>query len=220
MSMLSIALRLVFFLGILGLLLFGSAGRLDLPFFWAYYGLFGIGLVVIFLLLDRDLLQERVRPAAGGQDRHLRTVGFAMSVIQWVLAGLDVGRFHWSDTIPTGLRVAGLAGLFVAMITIAWIMRTNPFFSPVVRIQSERGHRLITSGPYAIVRHPGYLTAVLMFLSGGLALGSWVAMMPLPVVLAMILRRTRLEDRFLHENLPGYPQYASQVTSRLLPGVW
>jgi len=92
------------------------------------------------------------------------------------MAGLDRGRLHWSDTVPISLRVIGLAVFLPAQAVILWAMRVNRFFSSVVRIQTERDHRVITTGPYRWVRHPGYSAALLMILISGLALGSWLAM--------------------------------------------
>ena len=101
-----------------------------------------------------------------------------------------------------------------------WAMLANRFFSPVVRLQEERGHHLITTGPYRFVRHPGYTGTLVSVLCVGPALGSWLASIPMVVFALLILRRARLEDRFLHDKLDGYPAYAQRVRYRLLPGVW
>jgi protein-S-isoprenylcysteine O-methyltransferase Ste14 len=96
----------------------------------------------------------------------------------------------------------------------------NPFFSPVVRVQTERGHHLITSGPYQFIRHPGYLGSAGSALCGAVALGSWWALLPALGVVGVMIRRTILEDRFLHSELAGYQEYAGKVRYRLLPGIW
>ena len=99
-------------------------------------------------------------------------------------------------------------------------MIVNRFFSPVVRIQEERGHHLITEGPYRFIRHPGYAGMLLAFAGVGPALGSWWSLVPLVPVVLLILRRLLIEDRYLHEHLEGYAGYAQRVPYRLLPGVW
>ena len=96
----------------------------------------------------------------------------------------------------------------------------NPFFSPVVRIQEERGHHVITAGPYRLVRHPGYVAISVLMLASGVVLGSWLSVVPMAVLVLLVLRRTALEDRFLHEHLDGYVEYARHVRYRLLPGIW
>ena len=99
-------------------------------------------------------------------------------------------------------------------------MMTNRFFSAVIRIQTDRGHRVIDQGPYAIIRHPGYLGMLVLSPMAALALGSWWALLPAGLYWVLIVRRISAEDRFLHENLAGYPQYARRVPHRVLPGIW
>ncbi len=131
--------------------LFGSAGRWDLPFFWGYVGvLLGYVLVAGVFVMDKDLREERLRPGAGGKDRHLRRVALPFLVAHWVVAGLDVGRLHFSDTIPPSAQIAGLIGLAAALGLATWAVGVNRFFSPVVRIQRERGHHLITAKPLSV----------------------------------------------------------------------
>ena len=137
-----------------------------------------------------------------------------------VVAGMDVGRFHWSASVPVELHIAGLVGMTLGFGLSCWAMRVNRFFSPVVRIQTERGHHLVTGGPYRLIRHPGYLAALGTFPSGGLALGSWWSLAPLLGFVLLMLRRVLIEDKFLRENLGGYVGYAERVKYRLVPGVW
>jgi len=213
-------LRVLLFILVFVALLFGSAGRLDLPWFWAYVAVIcGVGIVLVSIN-DPGLARERTRPGPGGIDRNLRAIVAPMVLVHYVVAGLDVGRFHWSPRLPSVLQTAGLVGVAAGLSFIAWAIATNTFFSPVVRIQEERGHRLITTGPYAHVRHPGYLGMVLAFLASGPALGSLWSMLPVAGYIFMVLRRARLEDRFLHENLAGYSDYARRVRYRLIPGLW
>lgn len=99
-------------------------------------------------------------------------------------------------------------------------MNSNPYFYATVRVQEERGHQTITSGPYQYVRHPGYVGAILWIISAPLVLGSWWALIPGGLTAALLIVRTALEDRSLQAELTGYAEYAGRVRYRLLPGVW
>ena len=212
--------RILAFIGAMIGALFGSAGRWDLPFAWACIGIYAAFVVLILFKIDPALRQERLNPASGGQDRCLRWAMLPFISGCWIVAGLDVGRFHWSDSVPFGGRVAGLIGLAASLGFTFWAMLANRFFSPVVRIQQERGHHLIATGPYQYLRHPGYLGIIGGPLFATLALGSWWALLPAAGIVFLIVRRTAMEDRFLLRELEGYPAYAEKVRYRLLPGVW
>ncbi len=210
----------VLFTSVLGLCMFPVAGRWDLPWFWAYLAAYAVGTGSALLLLDPGLIRERLRPGGDARDRKIVGIGKFLGLSHCLIAALDVGRFHWSDNVPTLLQ----GGAFVVLVVVGgatvWTMTTNRFFSSVVRIQKERGHTLISSGPYGIVRHPGYFFISVMMLTSGIALGSWWAAVPMWVLLTLVIRRTLIEDRFLHEHLEGYPAYARRVRYRLIPGVW
>jgi protein-S-isoprenylcysteine O-methyltransferase Ste14 len=210
----------VAFLGVLGAVLFGCAGRWDLPMFWAYLGAWGAATVAGGLVSDPTLAKERLRPGPGGQDYLAFVVLLPLWLGQYVVAGLDVGRFHWSDGVPLAVQVAALAAMAAALAVMVWAVAVNRFFSSVIRIQTDRGHHLVTAGPYRFVRHPAYAAGPFLFVGGGLALGSWLAALLGLVMVLPILRRTAWEDRVLREQLEGYAAYAQQVRYRLFPGVW
>src|SRR4029077_19937527 len=128
--------------------------------------------------------------------------------------------FHWSDSVPSALQIAGLAIFASALALIFWAMRTNRFFSSVIRLQEDRGHELVTDGPYRWVRHPGYIAGFGFCLSSGIALGSWLSLVPAVACVPLLLRRTVAEDRFLKSNLKGYSAYADAVRYRWVPGIW
>ena len=199
--------------------LFVSAGTVALPTYWVYLGIFAAVFVASFLMLDPDLARERMRP--GGQSQPLGLKVFsAVLFAHWIIAGLDHGRFHWSDSIPAWLQWLGLAALAAGYALCLWAMRVNRFFSSVVRIQSDRGH-VVTSGPYAVIRHPGYLAGIVVVLASGVALGSWIATAFLAIpTLPFLLYRAITEDRILQAELPGYRDYAQRVRWRLIPGLW
>lgn len=208
-------------LGLLVAVLFGSAGRWDLPFFWAYVGLYAALTVAGAFTVDPALQQERWHPAQRDKEfRLMFVVALPFWLAHWVIAGLDVGRFHWSSPLTPDVQMVPLAISLVSWGLVLWAMVVNRFFSPVVRIQTERGHQLITAGPYQYLRHPGYAGAIVALLSSPLALGSRWALAPVLPVVFMIARRASYEDRFLRTHLPGYPEYAARVRYRLLPGVW
>jgi len=136
-----------------------------------------------------------------------------------VVAGLDVGRFHWSS-LDFYFVFFGLFLFAVSTFLLNWAMVVNPFFEPTVRIQKERGHKAVTTGPYRFVRHPGYLAGLLYILSVPLIIGSAYAFVPAGVYVVLFIIRTSLEDGVLLKELDGYPQYAREVRYRLIPWVW
>ena len=137
----------------------------------------------------------------------------------WITAGLD-DRFHWSNHASSLLFTTGVAAALVASALVAWAMRSNRFFSSVVRIQKDRGHTVIDRGPYRFIRHPGYAGMFVFTLVTPLILGSDWAFVPAAISAAAILLRTMLEDLTLLHELDGYADYARRVRYRLLPAVW
>jgi protein-S-isoprenylcysteine O-methyltransferase Ste14 len=202
-----------------GVIIFSSAGRFDLPFVWAILGLLAAFYLALGVFADAGMMRERLTPGPGSRDQVTRLLGAGLLLGHWVLAGLDVGRFRWS-LVPWQLQVAGVAGYAAALCVLFWAMHTNPFYSSVVRVQTERGHHTVAAGPYRFVRHPGYAATLLAMLSGGVALGSWVAMLPVLGFFGLFVRRTLLEDRLLQQELAGYAEYAQKVRYRLVAGIF
>ena len=118
------------------------------------------------------------------------------------------------------MRILALVLLVAGYALGAYALIENRFFSGVVRIQTERGHKVISSGPYRWVRHPGYSSAFLSYLAAPVLLDSYWALLPAVLLLVGLVIRTRLEDCYLQENLEGYREYARKVRFRLLPGIW
>ena len=199
--------------------LFGSAGRMDIIEFWCWLLELATISVATVLLIEPDLVRERMRP--GGQRPSpgywLATLLF---LVDLAVAGLDRGRLYWSDSVPAWLRALALLLFVLAWVPVIWAMRVNRFFSSAVRIQSERGQHVVSDGPYRFVRHPGYTAALVIILANGLALGSWLAAAISWIGIPILLWRTVKEDRMLHAALPGYAEYAARTKWRLLPGVW
>src|SRR5512133_1246810 len=141
--------------------LFGAAGTVAIPGFWAYLAIFAVVMIVSFAALDPDLLRERMRP--GGKKPPLALRVFSLVLfMHWIVAGLDRGRFHWSDDVPGWLQGICLFTVGAGYALALWAMRVNRFFSSAIRIQTDRGQHVVTTGPYAFVRHPGYTAGILI----------------------------------------------------------
>jgi protein-S-isoprenylcysteine O-methyltransferase Ste14 len=172
--------------------------------------------------VDPALLAERMRPMMQkhqpAADKKFMLVFGAAALAWFVAIGLD-RRWHVSD-MSFALQALGLAMLLLSAGWTMWVMRENSFAAPVIKLQAERGHRVISTGPYAWVRHPMYSGAVLYFAGVALLLGSWwgVAMAPLFAVLFAV--RAGIEERALVAGLPNYADYAARVRYRLVPGLW
>lgn len=208
-------------------ILFLLSGRLD---WWEAWVMAGLFVVVLFesrlrmVVRDPDLARERAswkrQPGILAGDKALlllvAVIGpFALMIV----AGLDK-RWGGSPALPPLLELAAFVIVALGYALSAWAMAANRFFSAVVRIQADRGHTLITRGPYRFVRHPGYAGGLLTYLAMPLALGTLWAFLPaLAIGIGLIVRAAR-EDRFLQRELPGYADYARQIRYRLLPGIW
>lgn len=204
--------------------LFVSAGRLDWLAGWAYLGLYvGIILVNAAIMLPShpELAAERGELAKNVKswDKLIMILGAVLGPGSLVVAGLDE-RFNWSPTFAVAIQISAWVVMGLGFGLFSWGMLTNAFFSSVVRIQSERGHTVVTGGPYRFMRHPGYLGGIVFTLAAPLMLGSLWALIPAVLLCAVIVVRTALEDRMLQSQLAGYQDYAGRVRYRLLPGIW
>ena len=195
---------------------------------WAY-GLIGVfGFVVSRLLVNMrhpDLIAERAKfmqheDTKSWDEVLARLVGLGGALIP-LAAGLDV-KYGWSKTAYSlTVELVALVVILVGYAIGSWALVENRFFSGTVRIQTERGHHVISSGPYAYVRHPGYAGALLTYFATPLLLDSPWTFVPVVFMAVVLIIRTSLEDRTLQEELPGYKEYTTQKTKyRLLPGIW
>ena len=214
----------VVFFGLLpAVVLCALAGRWDLWNVWATAGIFIAWFTFQTLAIYRkspDILKERMKLGTGGRVRW--TVGLTIVVVnmlQWIISGLDQ-RFHWSNIVPPVGVVAGIVIFAIGWGLFIWAAAVNPFFSSAVRIQADRGQRVIGEGPYAIMRHPGYASSLLWVAAGGLALNSLLSFIPALIYLAVTVRVTAIEDQMLQDELLDYADYAAKVRYRLIPGVW
>jgi protein-S-isoprenylcysteine O-methyltransferase Ste14 len=200
-------------------ILLTAAGRIDLPWCWTVAAVHGVCLAIYAKAMGPELRRERLRPAGREHDRWLRVSQIPLVLTHLVIAGLDL-RFGWSGEMQPLVHVAGLLMFVPSLLLVAWAVNTNRFFSSVVRIQDDRGHHVITGGPYRFVRHPGYLGMLLGAIGGAIAIGSWWSWLPLLPLVLLVAARAWREERLLMRSLEGYAQYARSVRFRLLPGVW
>ena len=216
----------VIWLVILGAILFLSAGTLDWPEAWVLLiGSGALGLVSALIIARHDpaLMRERMRGPIQSQqkpwDKALLVVVFVLCLAMFIVAGLDAVRYRTSN-MPLWLEVTGAAGIALGIYIFHVVMRTNSYATAVVRIQNERGHQVISTGPYAFVRHPMYSGAILYFLGIALLLGSWYAVGIAVALIALFGLRAVWEEQTLIDELPGYAAYAERVRYRLIPGIW
>lgn len=205
-------------------LLFWSAGRWGWPRGWAYLAaVFLAELCSLALLAARapETLNQRGsdHPGVKSFDRAFTALWLILALVTPVVAGLDAGRFRWSS-LPWSLFGLGLIVLVLAFALATWAMLENEHFEQFVRIQEERGHRVVTTGPYRFLRHPGYLGAILGALATPPMLGSAWAFVPASLVAGLFVVRTHLEDQTLRVELPGYQEYAQRTRFRLVPFIW
>jgi len=205
---------------ILAALAFLCAGTTNLPMLRAYLGTNAALGLVTALIVDPARLEERSSPGPNVLDPFVGTATSFLFLSTVAVAALDSGRLHWTKSFNGPAQVTALVLLAAMTVLQTWAMAVNPFFSSVIRLQTEREHRLVTSGPYRFVRHPGYFAMFLTMPATAIALGSWLAMILASLYSAMILRRTTQEDDFLKNQLRGYPDYMTRVRYRLFPGLW
>ena len=207
--------------------LFLAAGRLDWWEAWVY-----VGQGILVMLISRGLLiakhpETALERATAGQNENVKSwdqilmpiMAIYLPISSWIVAGLDK-RFSWTPDIPNNIQFVGLAWLLIGSSISIWAMLENRFFSSHVRIQTERGHTVISSGPYQFVRHPGYASGLISWVAAPVFFGSYWMIIPAILAIAISFLRTAKEDALLQEELPGYAEYSQKVRFRLIPGIW
>ncbi|WP_241161358.1 methyltransferase family protein [Pseudomonas chlororaphis] len=210
-------------LALLGLI-FLPAGTIAWWPGWLFLAVMTLGFGVSALVLARVnpvIYRARSRFQAGTKSWDKKLLAIILPAMAAVLpvAALDAGRLQGS-AVPAWLVLAGYLAVLAGIAVTGWAQAVNPFFEPGVRIQSERHQRVIDSGPYRFVRHPGYLAALCLFFGMALALGSFWALLPAALAAALLVLRTSWEDQLLQAELPGYADYCQRVRWRLFPGLW
>jgi len=212
--------------GFMGAIVFGAAGTIDYAGGWVYLGemiAFSVVFGVYFARVDPGLLRERLKPPMQ-KDQPLADKLILVPILLLLLGGMgfmaaDAARWRWS-TMPPSLQGAGCGLLFATMLFMAWTMRANSFAAPVVKIQKERGQKVITTGPYAIVRHPLYFGGLFYVAATSLILGSFWGLATVPLVAFGFAVRIGIEEKTLREGLEGYDGYTRRLRWRLVPFVW
>ncbi|WP_293372391.1 isoprenylcysteine carboxylmethyltransferase family protein [Phenylobacterium sp.] len=219
-------LQVVAMLAVFAVAIFGAAGTWDWPSGWAFLALFAATSMVISLWLaaiDPGLLAERMRsPVQRGQKPWDRVflLGMVVGYFAWlVLMAWDARRMSWSH-IPLWAQVFGGLLIVASYFGIAWVFRTNSFAAPVIKIDAERKQTVVTTGPYAFVRHPMYAFALPQFIGCPLVLGSWWGLTGGVAITLAVTWRALGEEKMLKAELAGYEDYARRVRWRFLPGVW
>ncbi|MFC1692228.1 methyltransferase family protein [Candidatus Latescibacterota bacterium] len=220
-------IRLVVVYLLIPLILFISGGDLGWWQAWLY------SMLILAAGIGGRMWAEQRHPGLTAERQNIKTIQsakawdkvlaplMAVSLVfpMVIVAGLD-HRFNWSPEFPLWLSVVGFLFIVFGYSFAAWAFVENRFFSSVVRIQTDRGHVVCDTGPYRIVRHPGYVGNILPLLGIVLALGSVWTLIPAVVALIIAVIRTALEDQTLQEELPGYRDYARRVRYRLIPGIY
>ena len=201
----------------LAALLFFAAGTTHILAIRAYIAIFSFFLLLTMLLVDPGLAGERVQPSASDTKSSLRFASGFLFLLTLAVSAWDVGHIRRGGGMHPGEQICAFVLFIVAMSLQTLAMADNPFFSPEIRLQTERGHHVITHGAYQLLRHPGYLAMLIAAPASAVAIGSWLGLFCAAVFDLVILRRTYLEDQFLREKLPGYQEYAQSVPGGLLP---
>jgi protein-S-isoprenylcysteine O-methyltransferase Ste14 len=209
----------------MGALLFACAGTMHWPSAWVFLATCALlGPLCGWWLyrVDPALLAERLRPVLQkdqpAADKAFMIV-FVIAMLAW-LAAMGLDRRTQSSDVPVAFQALGLLLFVLSTLFILWVFRENSFAAPVVKLQADRAQRVVSTGPYAHVRHPMYSGMILFFAGVPLLLGSWWGLAMAPVIVVLFAVRIGIDERSLREGLPGYSDYMTRVRYRLLPGVW
>jgi protein-S-isoprenylcysteine O-methyltransferase Ste14 len=204
---------------------FLAAGRVDFPRAWLAFTIHFLGALGGGTLMWRfapGLANRRasVRQGTKTWDKVILTIYFALILLVIpISAGLDVGRYRWSQ-LGMDFTIVGIVFYLVFFVLFYWAMLINNHFEASSRIQKDRAHSVIKNGPYSVVRHPGYTAMLFASLTDALMIGSLVALIPSIFALIVMVLRTFLEDRMLQMELEGYTEYTQRIKYRLIPGIW
>lgn len=224
--MTKLIVKIVIWFGLMGVLLFGSAGTIAWTAAWLWlleWAACGVWIGLWLAREDPGLLAERLAPLAQREQQAWdRVFMLCVSVgfCAWLcLMGIDAVRMSWSR-VPLWLSMLGAVAIFVDIYATRAVFAANRYAAPVVKIQRERGHTVSDSGPYGYVRHPMYGFALLFLVGTPLMLGSWWGLACVPFMVVGLGYRAVREEETLAENLPGYRAYLDRVRYRFVPGVW
>ncbi len=223
---LNLLVQTIVWFGFMGAIIFSAAGTIDYAGGWLYLGEMVAISVVLGLhgaRVDPGLLKERLKPPMQ-KDQPLADKLVLIPFLILMFGGMgvmaaDAARWRWS-MMPPSVQWAGCGLLLAAILFMYWTMRTNSFAAPVVKIQKYRGQTVITTGPYATVRHPLYFGALFYIAGTSLVLGSWWGLAMVPILAFLLVIRIGIEEKTLRMGLEGYDDYARRVRWRLVPLIW
>jgi len=223
-AILKTTIKVIIAIIVMLLLLFGSAGTIYWIEAWILIILYFIYVIGFFIWLKKnnpELLKERTSRQSEGKcwDKIILTIYTILLMSMLVVCGIDAGRFHWSN-LPLILKIIGFTGYIPSATIIFLTVKENAYLSKVVRIQKDRSHQVVKTGPYKYVRHPMYSAIILMILITPFALGSFAALIFSGLITILFIIRTYLEDKTLQNELSGYKEYIKEVHYRLVPGLW
>ena len=207
-------------LAVIAAMLFLPAGTLDYWQAWAYLAVLFVPMffvVLYFLSVNPAFLERRFKMKEKEREqKKVASISSIVFLVGFLLPGLDI-RFGWSSMQPW-VSLAGLALVFISYIGIYWVFHENSWAGRTIRV--EKGQKVISTGPYAIVRHPMYAAVTVLTIATPLALGSYVALVPYLFVAPLLAMRIGNEEEVLHRELKGYGAYCRKVRYRLVPGIW
>lgn len=205
-------------------ILFFSAGRID---YWQglIYVIIGLIMFVLsytVLRIDPELLNERSKPGEGTKswDKIILGLSFLVTIVMYIIAGLDSGRYHWSPDFHWSIYLIGIILTILGQLLFLIAQKQNKFFSSTVRIQTDRAHIVCETGLYKMVRHPAYLGSIIQSLGFPLLFGSLWSIFPISLSIILLLTRTHLEDKTLKAELNGYLEYSKKTRYKIIPYIW
>ncbi len=203
---------------------FAAAGRLNIPRAWFWVALGSVHLLfnfILFYTFSPELINVRgeISKETKTWDKIFGGLYVLMVFTMPAVAGLDVGRYGWSD-LQLPFMVLGIAFYIVSVILFDWAMIANAYFETTARIQKDKGQKVVSTGPYRIVRHPGYAGIIFLTFATPLILGSAYALIASGIITMLMIYRTFMEDKMLQNELSGYVEYTNKVRYRLVPGLW
>lgn len=205
---------------ILALIFFITAGSLRYWEAWLYLAVLFVMVSVVmayFLKKDPKLIERRMRMKEKEREQKaIIKVGFVLSAISFLLPGLD-GRYAWSS-VPTAVVIIADGMIVLGYALFVRVLRENRYASRTIEV--EQGQRVVTTGPYAVVRHPMYVAALTIYLFSPIALGSYWGLIPSVLFIPLLVVRILDEERVLRKDLKGYVQYIGMTKYRLVPGLW
>lgn len=195
---------------------------------WVMIGFWMTFLIALAIFLSRhdpELFLKRMKtgPVQKGQkawDKVIMSLIFVLAIGFYTIPGFDVVRFEWSEPLPLWIRVMAMIIHIPCFVLLGWVLKTNTYSAPIVTIAHDRGHQVITGGPYAYIRHPMYSAVIVLLFAFPAAVGSQFGLIPAAIMALLFAVRTVLEDKTLHAELSGYAEYATVTRYRLIPGIW